>query len=73
MTEIIEDMAQEMEKLPGIWKLENPEGLYCPKCGLFMPDYENPLDKCPKCGQALEGWIDGSGMTGKECIKRWIE
>ena len=73
MTEIIEDMAQEMEKLPGIWKLENPEGLYCPKCKLFMPVYENPLDKCPRCRQALEGWIDGSGMTVDECIKRWIE
>lgn len=62
-------MIDGVENLPAIWKLENPEGLYCPKCGLFMTDYENSLDKCPKCGQALEGWIDGSGMTVKNVLK----
>lgn len=66
-------ITDEIGNLPAVWKLENPEGLYCPKCKLFMPDYENPLDKCPRCGKSLEGWIDGSGMTVDECIKRWIE
>lgn len=55
--------AEKFENLPAVWKLENPEGLYCPKCKLFMPDYENSLDKFPRCDQMIEGWIDGSGMT----------
>lgn len=66
-------IANEIKNLPTVYKLENPEGLYCPICDLFMPDYENPLDKCPRCGQTLEGFIDGTGMTVEECIKRWIE
>lgn len=53
---------------PAIWKLENPEGLYCPTCKIFMPDYENALSICPRCGQELEGWIDASGKTIEEAI-----
>lgn len=56
---------------PAIWKIENPEGLYCPTCKIFMPDYENALPMCPRCGQELEGWIDGSGKTIEETINEF--
>ena len=59
---------------PAIWDPDKAlEGVFCPTCGCWMDDYYGQPDKCPKCGKALEGWIDGSGMTVKECIKRWIE
>ena len=59
---------------PAIWNPDKAlEGVFCPTCGCWMDDYYGQPDKCPRCGQALEGWIYGSGMTGKECIKRWIE
>lgn len=59
---------------PAIWNPDKAlEGVFCQTCGCWMDDYYGQPDKCPRCGRALEGWIDGSGMTGKECIKRWIE
>ena len=39
---------------------------------MIMEEYR-AIYKCPRCGQSLEGWIDGSGMEVDECIKRWIE
>lgn len=61
-----------MESKPAIWTIKNPEGLYCPDCGCFMKDYYNPLEKCPNCGQRLEGWIDGSDKQ-KSAWKQWSE
>ena len=56
---------------PAIWKLENAEGLYCPTCKCFMPDYEHPFSVCPRCGEELEGWIDGTGKTIEETINEF--
>ena len=59
---------------PAIWDPDKAlEGVFCPTCGCWMDDYYVQPDKCPRCGQSLEGWIDGSGMTVEECVKRWIE
>lgn len=48
------------EPLPAIWDPDKAlEGVFCPICGQWMDDYYGQLDKCPRCGQVLEGWTDG--------------
>lgn len=47
------------EPLPAIWNPDKAlEGVFCPTCGCWMDDYYGQPDKCPKCGQVLEGWTD---------------
>lgn len=35
-------------------------------CDCWMDDYYGQPDKCPRCGQVLEGWIDGRKNKGKK-------
>ena len=45
---------------PAIWDPDKAlEGVFCPTCGCWMDDYYGQPDKCPRCGQVLEGWMDG--------------
>ena len=44
---------------PAIWNPDKDlEGVFCPTCGCWMDDYYGQPDKCPRCGQVLEGWTD---------------
>lgn len=44
---------------PAIWNPDKAlEGVFCPTCGCWMDDYYGQPDKCHKCGQVLEGWMD---------------
>ena len=55
------------EPLPAVWNPDKAlEGVFCPTCGQWMDDYYGQLDKCPRCGQDLEGWIDGRKNKGKK-------
>ena len=52
---------------PAIWDSDKAlEGVFCPTCGCWMGDYYGQPDKCPRCGQVLEGWIDGRKNKGKK-------
>lgn len=34
------------------------EGVFCPKCDCWMDDIYGQPDKCPRCGEPLDGLED---------------
>lgn len=53
-------MQDNKKAVHAIWNPEKAlEGVFCPKCGVWMDDYYGQPETCPKCGIELEGWVDG--------------
>lgn len=47
------------EKSHWVWNPDRAlEGVFCPKCDVWIDDYYGLPDKCPKCGVELDGWRD---------------
>ena len=53
-----EELNNDSEIVNAIWNPDRAlEGVFCPRCGTWMDDYNEQPDKCPNCGVKLNGWI----------------